>query len=282
MQDIVGEPLLGSLHYIELASENPEGLARFYADLFEMPLESCGRKWLCRSSERTIAFVHGSARTLSAAGYLMQDRATLLEIQDRLRRVGYDVDFQDDVVLDGDALYVVDPDGNRIRFGSKAAATQPGPVIRPPGRLQHLVVGSKNISEIVRFYSSVVGFRISDRVLGGDNSLRTCFMRSDDEHHSFAVFQTSRNGLDHHCYEVQSWNDIRDWGDRLAKRRIPLKWGPGRHGPGNNLFLFFHDPDGNWIEISSELERVQVERPVGIWPHEERTLNRWGQGLLRS
>jgi len=45
--------------------------------------------------------------------------------------------------------------------------------------------------------------------------------------------------------------------------RLPLEWGPGRHGPGNNLFVFVHDPEGNWIEISAELEQVTPDRPVG-------------------
>jgi hypothetical protein len=56
----------------------------------------------------------------------------------------------------------------------------------------------------------------------------------------------------------------------------------GRHGPGNNLFLFFHDPDDNWIELSAEIEFCAIDRPIGTWPHEERTLNSWGSGLLRS
>jgi hypothetical protein len=75
---------------------------------------------------------------------------------------------------------------------------------------------------------------------------------------------------------------IRDWSDHFASIRVPVQWGPGRHRPGNNLFVFVHDPDGNWIEISAELESVTHDRPVGNWPHEERTLNTWGRGILRS
>jgi catechol 2,3-dioxygenase len=60
-----------------------------------------------------------------------------------------------------------------------------------------------------------------------------------------------------------------------------LMWGPGRHGPGNNLFIFIEDPDGNWIEVSAELEVVH-DRPAVDWPHERRTLNLWGPAILRS
>tara|TARA_S200000501_G_C20423051_1_gene568842 strand:- start:399 stop:593 length:195 start_codon:yes stop_codon:yes gene_type:complete len=62
---------------------------------------------------------------------------------------------------------------------------------------------------------------------------------------------------------------------------IELMWGPGRHGPGNNLFVFVEDPDGNWIEISAELEVIH-DRPSKDWPQEERTLNLWGKAILRS
>jgi hypothetical protein len=58
-------------------------------------------------------------------------------------------------------------------------------------------------------------------------------------------------------------------------------WGPGRHGPGNNLFAFIEDPDGNWIEVSAELE-VVCDREIRDWPQAERTLNLWGNAILRS
>jgi catechol 2,3-dioxygenase len=58
-------------------------------------------------------------------------------------------------------------------------------------------------------------------------------------------------------------------------------WGPGRHGPGNNLFIFIEDPDGNWIEVSAELEIIH-DRSLHEWPHEERTLNLWGTAIMRS
>jgi hypothetical protein len=81
---------------------------------------------------------------------------------------------------------------------------------------------------------------------------------------------------------VADWTAIRDWADRFADRRITLRWGPGRHGPGNNLFFFVNDPDGNWIEFSTELELVEGPRETKLWIHEERTLNSWGTAFLRS
>ena len=72
------------------------------------------------------------------------------------------------------------------------------------------------------------------------------------EHHTLACFRFHTQGIDHHSYEAGDWNTLRDWCDRFAARRIPLMWGPGRHGPGNNLFAFIEDPDGNWIDITDD------------------------------
>jgi catechol 2,3-dioxygenase len=68
----------------------------------------------------------------------------------------------------------------------------------------------------------------------------------------------------------------------MARLRIPLWWGPGRHGPGNNLFFMVEDPDGHKVEFSAELERMPPEMAPRTWPHEQRTLNLWGSAWMRS
>jgi catechol 2,3-dioxygenase-like lactoylglutathione lyase family enzyme len=273
-------PLRGRLSYIEFGSPDPERLARFYADVFGATAERLDDRWLCRGPGRRLLFTGGAAKTLVSAGYAVADATALEGLATRLERGGVAAEAASADLFEPGALGFRDPDGNRTTYG--VPRRDGAPPDAPPARLQHLVLGSTDAARMVDFYTGVVGLRESDRVLDEAGGLRTCFLRTDDEHHSFAVFQTSTNRLDHHCYELPDWNAIRDWGDRLAARRIPVKWGPGRHGPGNNLFLFFHDPDDNFVELSAELEVVAKDRPVGHWPHEERTLNSWGQGFLRT
>ena len=81
---------------------------------------------------------------------------------------------------------------------------------------------------------------------------------------------------------VRAHADIRDWADRMGKLGIALWWGPGRHGPGNNLFFMVEDPDGYKVEFSAELELIPKEVPYRTWPHEQRTLNLWGSAWMRS
>ena len=73
-----------------------------------------------------------------------------------------------------------------------------------------------------------------------------------------------------------------DWGDRFAKERIAMFFGPGRHGPGNNLFFMVTDPDGNKLELSAELETMLPGQAPRVWPNTGYTLNTWGQAWIRT
>ena len=55
--------------------------------------------------------------------------------------------------------------------------------------------------------------------------------------------------------------------------------GPGRHGPGNNLFVMFDDPAANRIELSCEMERYWDELADYTprqWHPGVKTINLWG------
>ena len=146
--------------------------------------------------------------------------------------------------------------------------------------LQHLTLQSLDLKKFINFYNKKLGFVISDRVIDENGEITTCFLRSNKQHHSIACFKAQNIGIDHHSYEVGKWNLIRDWCDHISRNGLTLFWGPGRHGPGNNLFVFFEDCDGNKIELSAELELIKNRKYID-WPHESRTLNLWGKSFLR-
>jgi len=97
-----------------------------------------------------------------------------------------------------------------------------------------------------------------------------------------AIFRSRDIRFDHFSCEVPDWTGVRDWADHMARLPVPLAWGVGRHGPGNDTFFMIQDADGNMAEISAELEVCAPDRPVGIWPHDPSTLNQWGVAIMRS
>jgi catechol 2,3-dioxygenase len=270
-----------TLDHLQLGSQDPRRLAEFHREVMGAEIaEIAPDLWRCEGPERRLLVGPGAARSLGFAGYRAASQAVLDQLAERLKSAG--VARLDPISpwFKPGAVAFADPDGNRLEFGLSRARAGAGEGL--PARLQHLVLASTDAARMGRFYEAVLGFAPSDRVLDEAGDLRTVFLRSDHEHHSIGIFQAPENRLDHHCYEAGDWGLIRDWADHFAARRIPLSWGPGRHGPGNNLFIFINDCDGNWVEISAEIERVDPDREAGTWPHEERTLNSWGRAPLRS
>ena len=270
------------LHHLSLFSPDPAALARFYADVMDMAVEEQDDgTWACTGPGRRLVFAEGASRKLRYAAYACRDSQGLEELRARARQEGLEPTARPVAHLGADPFSVTDPDGNVIVFGLAGADRESAIRSGMKGPLQHLTIATRNVTAIEEFYAGKLGFAVSDRVRNQAGVATTCFMRSNHEHHTLACFLSPTDGIDHHSYEAGDWNTIRDWCDRFAERRIPLIWGPGRHGPGNNLFAFIEDPERNWIEISAELEII-YDRPAREWPHEEHSLNLWGRGILRA
>lgn len=275
------------LDHLHLLTPQPERLVDFYQGVMGMPAERVAPDlWVCSAPERTLLIAPGASPALRLGAYRLESPDGLAAMRRHLGRRGIATGPSPTPLLGGDAFSFADPDGNTLVFGHDLPASRTranGQSRAPAGRLQHLVLASDEPEALARFYRDAVGLPISDQVLH-QGALMACWLRTDSEHHSLAVFRARRPGLrlDHHAYEVRDWLVIRDWADHFARHGVKLVWGPGRHGPGNNLFVMVHDPDGNLVEISAELEVIAGDRPAGTWPHEESTFNKWGSAALRT
>lgn len=91
--------------------------------------------------------------------------------------------------------------------------------------------------------------------------------------------------LDHIRYDSPDPARLADFysrADHFASLEIPIWWGPGRHGAGNNLFFMIKDPDGNNIEISAELETMKKGQPGRTWMGARHAINLWGEPWIRD
>lgn len=267
------------LHHLAFESAKPKELAEFYSGTMEMALHQVSDdEWRCEGPRRRMIVKRGTDNKLAFAGFGCRDADAVEDLRRRVEAEGVPLLASPSPYLTEGAFAVQDPDGNTICFGF-AGAEEERQGRRAP--TQHLTFASFDVEAIQDFYHGKLGFAVSDRVLHEDGRLATSFLRSNHEHHTIACFLSKRQGVDHHSYEAGEWDTIRDWADHFAARGIQLAWGPGRHGPGNNLFIFIVDPDDNWIEVSAELEVVR-DRPVKDWPQHPRTLNLWGDAIMRS
>ncbi len=269
------------LHHLGLASPDPEQMAAFYGDAMGMTPSSDGAtRLVMRGAERRLVIERAEAPGLGFSAFALQDADHLAAVKEHLAAAEIPVDAGATPLFAPGAIASRDADGNRLVFGLPGADDGGGDGL--PARLQHVVVATTRLGDMVAYYRDGLGFVISDWVREPDGEATTCFLRSDPEHHSFAAFRAGAARLDHHAYETTCWNDIRDWADQMATLHITMAWGPGRHGPGNNLVIMVRDPDDNMVELSAELEHMPRDMAPREWPHEPRTLNSWGEAIMRS
>ena len=276
-----------SLHHLALESADPERVSEFLAVTLQMRCERTpGGGAVLAGPGRIIVVEPGSGAGARHVAYGLDRSGRVAELQERVAGRGVPTEPAGSPFLEAGAFRVLAPDGApdgiALLFGVPA---EPPPVADGgglSGRLQHVVFRTPAPEPLLSFLVDEAGFVLSDRVENDDRALTAGFVRSDPEHHSFAAFRASRPAFDHFALEADGWNDLRDWADHFAELRVPIWWGPGRHGPGNNLFLMIRDPDGNRIEISAEMEHMDRDAPHRVWPLEERTLNLWGTAWMRT
>ena len=267
------------LHHIALNSTRPLQLAKFYENALSLEKKSIAGGWLLSGGRRRLLIFRHKENSLGFASFACQDSYSLKVLKRNFMENGIKTSQDNKSLFEENSFFILDCDDNKIYFGVNKDTKEQSPYLYAP--LQHITFTSSNLDNFVQFYVNKLGFKISDKVINKEGKLTTCFMRSNLEHHTVACFLSNKSGLDHYSFEAGTWEWIKNWCDHFSKQNIQLIWGPGRHGPGNNLFAFIEDLDGNKIEISAELEMVH-DRQIKKWPHEPRTLNLWGNAIMRS
>ena len=75
------------------------------------------------------------------------------------------------------------------------------------------------------------------------------------------------------------WGAIERYADQLARLGKRLVWGPGRHGPGRNLYTYTADPDNAIVEAYADLLIISDESnyvPINWNASGDAALNLWG------
>jgi catechol 2,3-dioxygenase-like lactoylglutathione lyase family enzyme len=160
-----------------------------------------------------------------------------------------------------------------------------------PLKLGHVAYRVLDVQKVVRFYTDILGFRVSD---WRDNTF--AFLRCSPDHHSVNFVIDEQEQLHHIAFEVKDWSEIQRAAEFLAKNEIRLVWGPGRHIIGHNIAIYHRNADDVRVEFFCEMDQMKDEklgyfdprpwhqdrpqRPK-VWP-KETLRNYWGFGSDRS
>ena len=272
---------LAGLGHLGLSVRNLDAAVSFYTEVMGLTYarRSGGHAWLgLGGSGHCLSLVEEEGPTLHHLAFALRPGQKVEQATDALRAAGIPITAgAAEPAPHGETIRVTDPDGQTVEIfePTPEGLEATGPRLRP-NRLQHVVLQTPEVERAARFYAEVLGFRVSDWM-----GPKFVWLRCGSDHHDLAIVYGAAAGLDHYAYEIADWNAIKQWCDLLWKHRIRLLWGPGRHGPGNNLFIMFPDPAGTRVELSCEMEQFYDEGVASQpreWHDATAALNLWGPG----
>ena len=142
-----------------------------------------------------------------------------------------------------------------------------------PLKISHIVLHSPDHKAAVKFFTDVLGFKVSDWL--GDFM---CFLRCNSAHHRIALLP-GPPCLNHVAYDMLTVDDMMRGASRLGKRGTDIRWGPGRHTAGNNTFSYFCTPAGFAVEYTSELDEVDFDNHQDkVHEPGPQIMDQWGIG----
>lgn len=173
----------------------------------------------------------------------------------------------------GHGLIVELPEGELFRFLADTTEVAPIEGRDLPVQLTHVVLNSKDAEATAQVAEKALGFRVSDRTKG------MVFVRCNASHHSTAFARAGFASLNHIAFEMQDIDAVMRGIGRLRDHGRTPAWGPGRHGPGANVFAYFIAPFGAVVEFSTAVNKVPDDYRVGApedWTWPPNRIDQWG------
>ena len=139
-------------------------------------------------------------------------------------------------------------------------------------KIGHVVLNCRDLEKSVRFYTEVLGFKVSDvyeeeMIPGG-----MVFMRFNGDHHGVALIGSLPDSspnieLHHMAFAVSTLDEVFRAREHLERHEVPIIV-EGRRRAGVQIAVEFADPDGHMLEIYWGLDQVGsdgITRPPSEW-----------------
>ena len=131
-----------------------------------------------------------------------------------------------------------------------------------PKYLGHVNLYVRNAERSKEWYENVLGLHTYDFMPG-----RAAFMSANkEESHEIALMEVGESapgpqpggvGLNHMAWRMESLEDLKDLYHHLKEQKVPID---RVNDHGISLGVYFHDPDGNGLEVYYELPRSEWGR----------------------
>jgi catechol 2,3-dioxygenase-like lactoylglutathione lyase family enzyme len=142
-----------------------------------------------------------------------------------------------------------------------------------PRKLSHVNVNTGDSEATFLFYRDALGFRLTD------TTRRLRFLSCNADHHSMVLGFTGGPTLNHIAFEMPDLESVMRGAGRMRDDGRGIEWGPGRHGPGNNVFCYFLGPEDIPVELTAEMQQIDSTHRAKTpeqWTWPPGRLDYWG------
>ena len=248
------------LGFIGLNCRNVDKCHKYYNGVLGLPVVAETRQerfFGCGFGSHALSLHEATQAGLRHLGLQISGNGPLDDALATLRAAGLDGEIRANPVYGvASAIELRDPDGHLIYlYRGEAEAVRSFPTSGvAPEKLGHVALFVQDAARSERFYVDKLGFRLSDWI-----EKVFVFLRCNTDHHTLNFLTAPRPGLFHFAFELRDANHLIRSCDALGRAGLRIEWGPGRHGPGHNLYTYHRDPEGNIVELYAELDLMSSE-----------------------
>src|SRR5919201_3471417 len=270
------ERLISQLAHVELLTPKLEESARFLTDV--MGLDESGRDGesiylRCWGDffSHSVQLTEGPAPALAHIGWRSQGPEALDRAVKQLERAGVGEGWSEGQRGHGPAFRYRGPGGHvqevfweveRFAAPSDERSTFPARAQRhaPRGvgarQLDHVTVNTRDPYGDSEWYRDTLGYRFMEYTGLDDNPDLIVFsmVTTNEKSHDLGLvvdFSGVPGRINNLAFWVDTVEDVLRAADVLMEAGTEIEFGPGRHGMGEQTYLYFREPGGLRLEVNS-------------------------------
>ena len=271
--------------YIQIRVLDMDAAITHYVDrlgLHEVSREADGRVYLRAWDEfdrHSVVLRQADTPGMDYVGFKVASAGDLNSFHQRIAEYGLEVEeipAGEQPGL-GRRLSFVVPSGHRIELFAEMALSENGPMTQNPEiwrdephgmrvtRFDHCNLHGPDIPGVVKFFTEVLDFSLTEAAETPDGVV-AAFLSCSNKAHDIAFIRRPEPGKFHHAaFWLDSWHEVGQAADIIARHDIPLDIGPTRHGITRGQTVYFFDPSGNRNEVFAGGFIYYPDNPQRVW-----------------
>jgi catechol 2,3-dioxygenase len=268
--------LLSQLAHLELLSPKPDETVRFFEEVIGLSqTASEGQSVHLRAwgdpFHHSLTVTEAPYSGIAHIGWRAAGAEQLQTVVQRIEAAGRGEGWQEPVLGHGPAYRYRSPGGHlhevlweveRYVAPAELRSTFPSrpqrfaPVGAAARQLDHVTIATGAMNDDIAFYRDVHGARFMECTVMTPDAPEPFFaeLTNNEQAHDLALIADAAGhpGRTHHlAFWLDQPSEVVRAADVIIESGTPIEFGPGKHGHGENTYLYMREPGGHRVELFS-------------------------------